>query len=96
MLTGGEAGKQQDDPAAHADTERHAEAADERRHCADDERVLDWYEENVRGDEEEHVAHQEPEQQACRQRHTNTHSLPPYTGRIENTQRYSDKGRILI
>jgi len=69
LLTGSEAWQQQHDPAADGDTERHAEAADESRHCTDDEGVLDWHQEHVDCHQEEHVAHQEPEQ------HTYAHNI---------------------
>jgi len=64
-LTGRKAGQEQYDPAAYADVEGHAKATDERRHCAEYERVLDWYEKHVDGYDEEHIAHGEPEQHAC-------------------------------
>ena len=86
-LTGGEAGQQQDDPAAHSDTERHAEAADECRHGADDERELDRNEEHVGGDQEEHVRDGEPEPQAYTSvRHTLKQlCLEPRTSALNKT-----------
>ena len=61
VLTGGEAGEEQHDPAADGDAERHAEAADERRHAADDERDTDRSQEHVHCHQEEHLAHGQPE-----------------------------------